>query len=98
MTRAVSIHGLPCTIRPNSGRSCIDTAVVMVYCPFARGDLNSDLIGPTWFLGPTRVHIPNGRSIGSAVSEGLTIMTDRQTDRQTDRAAPSVTIGRIYVL
>jgi len=35
----------------------------------------------TWFLGPTRV--PNGILIGSAVSAGLIIVTDRQ----------SVTIG-----
>jgi len=34
-----------------------------------------------WFLGPTRVHIPNGISIGSAVLAGLTVVTDRQTDR-----------------
>jgi len=31
----------------------------------------------TWFLGPTRVHIPNG--IGLAVFAGLTTVTDRQT-------------------
>jgi len=38
----------------------------------------------TWFLGPTRVHNPNGISIGSSVVAGLTIVTDRdgQTDRQ----------------
>jgi len=39
----------------------------------------------TCFLGPTRVHIPNGISIGSAVFARLTIVTDRQTDRQTSR-------------
>jgi len=33
----------------------------------------------TWFLGPTRVHNPNGISIGSAVFAGLTSVTDRQT-------------------
>jgi len=38
----------------------------------------------TWFLWPTRVHIPNGIMIGSAVFAGLTIVTDRQTDRPTD--------------
>ena len=32
------------------------------------------------FFGPTRVHNPNGISIGSAVFVGLTIVTDRQTD------------------
>jgi len=41
-------------------------------------------------LGPTRVHNPNGTSIGSAVFAWLTIVTDRQTDH-------CVTIGRIYV-
>ena len=33
------------------------------------------------FLGPTRVQIPNGISVGSAVFAGLT--SDRLTDRQT---------------
>ena len=36
-----------------------------------------------WFPGPTRVHDPNGISIGSAVLAGLTVASDRQTDRQT---------------
>jgi len=35
----------------------------------------------TWFPVPTRVHIPNGISIGSVVFAGLTIVTDRLTDR-----------------
>jgi len=30
----------------------------------------------TWFLGSTRVRIPKGISIGSAVFAGLTIVTD----------------------
>ena len=42
----------------------------------------------TWFLGPTRVHIPNDTSIGCRVHD---------RDRQTNQATPSVTIGRIYV-
>jgi len=37
----------------------------------------------TCFLGPSRVHIPNSISIGSAVFAGLTIVTDRQLDRLT---------------
>jgi len=37
-------------------------------------------LSKTWFLGPTRVHNPNGISIGSAVFVGLTKVTDRQTD------------------
>jgi len=45
-----------------------------------------------WFLGPTRVHNPNGISIDSAIFAGLTIVADRQTDHAT-----SVTIRRIYV-
>ena len=40
------------------------------------------------------VHNPNGISIGSAVSAGLTIATDRQTDHAT----PSVTTGQIYIV
>ena len=49
-------------------------------CPFVCG-----ISAPsnTWFLGPTRVHIPNGISIGSTVFAGLTIVTARLTDRQT---------------
>jgi len=34
----------------------------------------------TRFLVPTRVHNPNGISIGSAVFVGLTTVTDRPTD------------------
>ena len=55
----------------------------------------------TWFLGPTQVLNPSGFSIGSAVSAGLTSVTDQQTDQQTDKltnhATRSVTIGCIYV-
>jgi len=35
----------------------------------------------SWFLWPTAVHNPNGKLIGSAVSAGLTSVTDQQTDR-----------------
>ena len=35
------------------------------------------------FLWPTRIHIPKGIWIGSAVFTRLTIVTDSQTDRQT---------------
>jgi len=42
----------------------------------------SGLQSNTCFLGPTRVHNPNGTSIGSAVFAGFTIVTDRLTDRQ----------------
>jgi len=43
-----------------------------------------------WFLGPIRAQIPNGISIGSAVSEGLTTVADRPTDRRTDHDTISV--------
>jgi len=43
----------------------------------------------TCFLGPTRVHISNGISIGSAVLQGSRL---RQYDRQTNHAIPSVTM------
>jgi len=64
-------------------------------CPFAQGDLDPS---NTWFLGPTRVHNSNDISIHSAVSAGLTIVTDRPTDRPCYRPTRSVTIGRIYVV
>jgi len=51
----------------------------------------------TCFLGPTRVHDPNGISIGSAVFAGLTIVTDRQTERQTDRPRYSVCNNTLYL-
>ena len=56
-------------------------------CHFAWG------YGPpsnVWFLWPTRVHNPNGISIGSAVFTGLTIVTDHAT--------PSVKIHHIIYL
>jgi len=43
------------------------------------GDLEPHL---THFVGPTKVHIPNGISIGSAIFTRLTIVRDRQTGRQ----------------
>ena len=42
------------------------------------------------FLGPIRVHDPNGILIGSAVFTGLTIVTDGPTNRPTDRPRYSV--------
>jgi len=47
----------------------------------------------TWLPGTTRVHNPNGISIGSALFSGLTNVTERPTDHATQ----SVTIGSIYV-
>ena len=44
------------------------------------------------FLGPTRVHILNDISIGSAVFARV-----QGRDRETDYATSSVTVGRIYV-
>jgi len=48
-------------------------------------------------LGPTRVHNPNGISIGLAVIAGFTTETDRQTDRQTDRPRYSVGNSRPHL-
>ena len=52
-------------------------------CPFSKRRYGPPPI--TWFLGPTRVQNPNGISIGSAVSVGLTVESNRHThtDRQT---------------
>jgi len=43
------------------------------------GDLNPSKLN-TWFLWPTRVHIPNGISIGLAGFTKLTAVTDRPSD------------------
>jgi len=51
----------------------------------------------TWFLGLTRVLIPNGISIASAVFAGLTSVTDLETDRQTDEPRYSVGNNRRHV-
>jgi len=52
----------------------------------------------TWFLGPTRLSIPNGISIGSAVFAGLTVLqTDRLTGRPTNRSRYSVSSNRPYL-
>jgi len=52
----------------------------------------------TWFLGPTRLSIPNGTSIGVGRQPFCTAHDrDRPTDRPIDHATPSVTIGYIYV-
>jgi len=36
-----------------------------------------------WFLGLTRVHSPNGTSVGSAVSVGYPVVTKEHTETQT---------------
>jgi len=42
----------------------------------------------TWFHRLTRVHIPNGITIGSAVFAEITVVADRQTARQTTLLRP----------
>ena len=68
-------------------------------CPFAWGIWTPS---NTWFLKSTRVLVQNNISICSAVSAGLSIVTERPTDSQTERpthnATWSVTIGRISVV
>jgi len=49
-------------------------------CPFAWGIWTPS---NTWFLGPTRVHNPNGTLIGSAIFARLATVTDRPSDGQT---------------
>jgi len=50
-------------------------------CPFSWGDLNPHVIHGS--LGPTRVFVPNGISIGSAIYAGLAKVINRQTDHAT---------------
>jgi len=63
--------------------------------PFALKIVHGEIWTPsnTLFLGPTRVHNPNGTSIGSATFAELKIVTDRPIDHTT----PPGTIGHIYV-
>ena len=72
------------------------TRTVLSYSPGC-ASVHPNLIHASLEVGPTRVHNPNGISIGSAVFAGFTIVADRPTDRQTGHATPSVTVGRIYV-
>ena len=55
----------------------------------------------TRFIRPTRVHTPNGASIGcAAFVVGLTVVTNRQTNRHTDihtDQKTSTKIGRILM-
>jgi len=46
---------------------------------------------------PTRVHVANNISIGSAVFTGLTIVTEQQTVRQTVRSRYSVCNNRLHL-
>jgi len=73
-------------------------ALYVPWCEKALYKYSSFLSFFLWFLGPARVHTPNGISIGSAVFTGLTTATDWQTDRQTDHATPLATIIRICVV
>jgi len=65
-------------------------------CPFTYGDLESGIPCNTWFLGPTRIHIPNSISIGSAVFAGLTVVNVRP-DWLTDRPRYSVCGNRPHL-
>ena len=42
----------------------------------------------TWFLGPTRVHTPNGISIGSAVFVGIKVVSNRHTVKEHATLVP----------
>ena len=68
--------------------SCISTAGMPEYvrvCSKMPLPLNgSETPSHTWFYWRTRVHLPNGTSIGSAVFAGLINVSDRQTETQTD--------------
>jgi len=46
----------------------------------SHGDLDPS---NTWFLGPTRDHVANGTTFGSAAVAGHTVVTDRRTDHAT---------------
>ena len=74
--------------------------------PFVGSDCPQNCLFPlrfwppskTWILGLTLVTHPNGISIGSSRSVGLTNVANRETDTQTDHATPSIAIGRIWLL
>ena len=60
--------------------------------PYQVGECGVCTPSNTWFLRPTRVHNPNGISIGSAV---LQDSQSSQTDRPTEHVTSSVAIGWI---
>ena len=57
-------------------------------CPTQKLPLPPGGLGPQankWFLGPTRVHNPNGISISPVVFAGLTLVSNRQTHTHRHR-------------
>ena len=72
------------TTTTNTSRSATDRQVAYVsqIDPF-RGEIAPPSNTCTWFLGPTRVHVRKGTSIGAAVFARLTNVSNRQTNRQT---------------
>jgi len=47
----------------------------------------------TRFLWLSRIHIPNGILIGSAIFAGFMLVTSRQTDRQSHRQTRDLAAG-----
>ena len=72
---------------PYQTPQCFSVGQTPQKCPFPWEHLHP--IYNTWFLGPTRVNILNGITIGSAAIAGLTVETDKP------RYACSNAIGRI---
>jgi len=65
----------------NLTKGCIWTVLPIFHngqpFPFKTVLPAEELASHTWFLGPTRLHKPNGISLSSAIFVGLTIVTDR---------------------
>jgi len=76
----------PCTPLPHTDGIPIDLTVNngSVF-PF-KNALSHGPPSNTWFIGPTRVHSPNGISIGSVVFAWFSTVTDRPTDTPHHRS------------
>jgi len=66
---------------------------ILTSSPFKSDPCYGEIWTPCFF-GPTRVHIPNGISIGSVVFAWPMVITDRQTDRPHY----SVAIGCLWLV
>jgi len=81
--RPIATDGVVWSVGLCTDSQCFSMGLTTTKLPIFVGDLNPR--SNKWFLGTTQVSTPNGISIGSAVSAGITNVTNRRTHRQTVR-------------